>query len=335
MKRIIYTYCFLFFALTVKAQDPHFSQFFASPLTLNPAYTGKFNGNYRVSGNYRNQWPEINNAFITTTGSIDFHLFENRIKNGDVLGVGFMFLSDNSANSAVKFNYASGSLAFHKGMDEDGNKQFSVGLQGTFSNLLINTSKLVFEDQLTTIGFSKPTDELFKQNTLQSSYFDANAGLLFTSYNTENNSNYYIGLSMYHLNKPTLKLTGTNFFLNPRYTLHAGGFYQFSDAVGLHVSGLHSSQGGTTETVVGGAFQLTASNDATNPIYVYAGSWLRLKDALIPYVGLEYANTRLGISYDVNTSSLKTASVNKGGIEISLIFTNQPNTDRPINCPKF
>src|SRR3979411_561727 len=54
-----------------RAQDPGFSQFFASPLTLNPALTGKFNGVVRVAGNYRNQWPTINNAFVTSTISVD------------------------------------------------------------------------------------------------------------------------------------------------------------------------------------------------------------------------------------------------------------------------
>jgi hypothetical protein len=58
-------------------------------------------------------------------------------------------------------------------------------------------------------------------------------------------------------------------------------------------------------------------------------------DAIIPYFGLEYNNTRLGLSYDVTTSSLKTAAINRGGIEISFIYTHQPNTDKPINCPKF
>lgn len=316
------------------AQDPHFSQFFSSPLTLNPAFTGKFNGNYRVAGNYRNQWPEINNAFVTSTASIDFHILQGKIKNNDMFGAGFMFLTDNSANGAVKFNYGSFSTAYHKALDEDGNKTLGVGLQATYSNMVINTNKLVFEDQLTTNGFTKPTDELFKQNVLQSSYFDVNAGVLYNGSSSENN-NYYIGLSMYHLNKPTLQLTGTTFSLNPRITLHAGGYFKFSEAVGLHLSGLHSTQGGTTETIIGGAFELSANADANNPINVFAGSWLRLNDALIPYIGLEYSNTRLGISYDVNTSALKTASISRGGIEISLIYTNQPNTDKPINCPKF
>lgn len=60
------------FIIDAHAQDPHFSQFFASPLTLNPALTGKFDGNLRATGNYRNQWPTINRAFTTTTVSVDF-----------------------------------------------------------------------------------------------------------------------------------------------------------------------------------------------------------------------------------------------------------------------
>ena len=64
MRRIIYVLlCIIYFSPeSVQAQDPAFSQFFASPLTLNPALTGKFNGTLRVAGNYRNQWPQINNA---------------------------------------------------------------------------------------------------------------------------------------------------------------------------------------------------------------------------------------------------------------------------------
>ena len=62
-----------------QAQDPNFSQFFASPLTLNPALTGKFDGVLRVAGNHRNQWPTINNAFITSTASVDFGILKNNL----------------------------------------------------------------------------------------------------------------------------------------------------------------------------------------------------------------------------------------------------------------
>ena len=64
--------------LIIKAQDPNFSQFFASPLTLNPALTGKFDGAVRVAGNYRNQWPTIENAYVTKTVSVDFGLLKKK-----------------------------------------------------------------------------------------------------------------------------------------------------------------------------------------------------------------------------------------------------------------
>ena len=334
MKKIFTIFILTFLGKIAIAQDPHFSQFFASPLTLNPAFTGKFNGNYRLAGNYRNQWPAINNAFITSTASIDFHILQNSIPNNNTFGVGFSFLSDNSANNAVKLNYASVSTAYHKGLDEDGNNQLGIGVQATYANMFINTSNLKFEDQLESTGFTGISKEPFDGATLQSNYFDLNAGILFTGSSNENN-NYYAGISMYHINKPKQKFNNTDYFLNQRITAQAGGYFLVNPNLGIHLSGLYSLQGGANETVIGGTTQIIANPDAASPVSVYAGGWLRLNDAFIPYIGLEFSNARLGISYDVNTSSLKTASISRGGIEISLIYTHQPNTSRPINCPKF
>jgi hypothetical protein len=80
------------------AQDPNFSQFFASPLTLNPAMTGKFDGVYRVAGNYRNQWPTIYKAFTTYTASFDMGILKNRIPEYDQLGVGILGFSDQAGD---------------------------------------------------------------------------------------------------------------------------------------------------------------------------------------------------------------------------------------------
>src|SRR6266516_4793846 len=76
------------------AQDPNFSQFFASPLTLNPALTGKFDGVYRIAINYRNQWPTIFNAFRTYTVSADMGILKNRIPEYDQFGVGVIGFAD-------------------------------------------------------------------------------------------------------------------------------------------------------------------------------------------------------------------------------------------------
>ena len=99
------------------SQDPHFSQFYSSPLTLSPAFTGKFNGDLRVAGNYRNQWPTINRAYQTATLSADFHIMKNYLDFRDTWGVGLMAYTDKSAAGAVNFNYFSVSTAFHKGLD--------------------------------------------------------------------------------------------------------------------------------------------------------------------------------------------------------------------------
>ena len=126
------------------AQDPNFSQFFASPLTLNPALTGKFDGVYRVAGNYRNQWPTINNAFVTKTASIDFGILKNNIPEIDQFGVGIMAFTDRAGNGVLNTNFAAVSVAYHKGLDENGYHQIGAGFQGTFVSKRLGCNKSCF-----------------------------------------------------------------------------------------------------------------------------------------------------------------------------------------------
>src|SRR5258708_32532688 len=114
MKNLILTFILAAaFETAVEAQDPAFSQFFASPLTLNPALTGKFNGVLRVAGNYRNQWPSINNAFVTGTISLDAPIMRNRLPDNDTWGVGIMAMTDRTAGGILNSNFISVSTAYH------------------------------------------------------------------------------------------------------------------------------------------------------------------------------------------------------------------------------
>lgn len=316
------------------AQDPHFSQFSSSPLSLNPALTGKFFGSFRVAGNYRNQWPSINQAFTTSTISLDMNGFRKQLPSNDHLGFGFIGYNDNSASGAVKFNYASFSTAYHKGLDEDGMHSLGLGFQVTYANMLINTAAIQFEDQLTSAGFTGVSTESFNGLTLKSNYLDLNAGILYNGSTSERN-NFYIGVSIYHLNRPKQTFTGSEFLLNPRTTIHAGGYFPISKNANLHFSGLHLFQGAATETMLGGSLQLIANPSIEKPVSLYLGSWVRFQDAIIPSIGVEFNDYRLGFSYDYNSSALKTASQNRGGIELSLIYQFRPSLDKPINCPKF
>ena len=332
--RILFLFLLFFCSLNLSAQDPHFSQFFASPLTLNPAFTGKFDGDLRIAGNYRNQWPTINRAYNTTSFSVDMPIMQSRIDANDTWGVGAMGYSDQSSNSAVKFNYLTLSTAYHKGLDEDGFHQIGAAFQGTFSNMLINVANLKFEDQLTTSGFTGVTTEVFNNTTLQSKYFDLNAGVLYSGSNSYDR-NFYLGVSMYHINRPRQEFTGAYFLLNPRTTIHSGGYFPVGQTSTLHLSGLFSTQAKQHETVIGGTLQFLASSEQEKPTSFYAGSWIRFNDAIIPYIGLEFNDFRLGATYDINTSSLKSASQSRGGMEISLIYIRKPLDSRGLPCPKF
>ncbi|MEO5562612.1 MAG: type IX secretion system membrane protein PorP/SprF, partial [Chitinophagaceae bacterium] len=94
------------------AQDPNFSQFFASPVTMNPALTGKFDGVYRFAANYRNQWPTINNAYTTSTASFDMGILKDRIPDYDQFGIGIMGFTDRAGAGVLTNNFMGVSLAY-------------------------------------------------------------------------------------------------------------------------------------------------------------------------------------------------------------------------------
>lgn len=319
------------------AQDPNFSQFFVSPLTLNPALTGKFDGNYRVAGNYRNQWPTINNAFRTGTVSMDLPIMGNRISEIDRWGVGIMAMNDKSGNGILSNNYLSLSTAYHKGLDEDGYHQLGFGFQGTFAQARMDGTKLNLGDELDVNGtWTNPTQDPLNNVVYNKNYFDLAAGIFYNGATSDYN-NFYFGLSMYHINRPKESFTDALFLLNARFTVQAGGYFPVGETTTLHLSAMNSLQGRARNTLTGGALAFNLNQDDYAPSYLYLGSWYRWGDALIPYLGLEVNDFRFGLSYDVNVSSLRPASNTRGGVEISLIYVRRPGDPnrRKLNCPIF
>ena len=338
MKKILSTLTVCVAMISVAtAQDPNFSQFFASPLTLNPALTGKFDGVYRVAGNFRDQWPTIYNAFVTKTASIDFGILKNRLTDIDQLGVGILAMTDRAGDGVLVTNGAGLSLAYHKGLDENCYHQIGAGFQGTYTNKRLDITKVVFEDELTPLGFVPgTTGEIFTNKQINVSYVDINAGVLYSG-TTNGYNNFYIGASMYHINRPKESFQGGQYLLAARTTLQAGGKIPIGSYNFLHVSAIHSIQAKAHNTVAGGAFSYNVNQNEENPVNVFIGGWYRFNDAAIPYIGLEFSGIHIGATYDANTSSLKPASNTRGGMEISLIYIKKPidPNARKLNCPRF
>lgn len=340
MRKCAFIFIQLCLVCNCYSQDPNFSQFFVSPLTLNPALTGKFNGNLRVAGNYRDQWPEISKAYITSTISLDAPILRSKLSDLDTWGVGVMAMTDRSANGILTGNFVSISTSYHKGIDEDGLHQIGIGFQGSYSNKRLDGTKLNFLDELDENGgWTIPSGEAIDNRQVNTHYFDFAVGALYNG-STDGYNNFYFGASAYHINKPKESFTGDVFYqLNPRVTLNAGGSLPLEDrSRTIYVSALFSKQGGATNVVLGGAAGFLLNGDEDNPTNFYAGAFTRfnnVNDAVIPYLGLEYNGLRFGASYDVNISSLKTASQSKGGIEISLIYIKRPAGYKAIPCPSF
>ncbi|MDZ4795303.1 MAG: PorP/SprF family type IX secretion system membrane protein [Bacteroidota bacterium] len=341
MKKILsaFTVCVVLVSVA-NAQDPNFSQFFASPLTMNPALTGKFDGSFRVAGNYRNQWPTINNAFVTKTASIDFGILKNRLAEIDQFGVGILAVTDRAGDGVLVTNYAGLSLAYHKGLDENGYHQIGVGFQGAYVNKRVDISKVDFEDELTPLGFTGVTSEIFSNNQVNVSYMDINAGILYNG-STNGYNNFYLGASMYHINRPKESFQGGDYLLSPRVTIQAGGKVPVGSYHSFNISTNYSFQAGAKNLMAGGAFSYNASNSDEDPTNVYLGAWTRISstvnDAIIPYIGLEFKSIHIGYTYDINISPLKTASNSRGGNEISLIYIKKPvdPNAKKLNCPRF
>ena len=333
MRKLVVLSVAFFVCVSLQAQDPHFSQFFASPLTLNPAFTGKFDGQFRLAANHRDQWPSIPKAYVTTSASVDFSILKNKVPEGDVFGIGFSGLSDQSADAALKLNYGSASLSYHKALDEDGYNTIGAGFQATYSSAILDFSKLTFEDQLTQNGFTGTTSETLSNGSNQN-YMDVNAGILFSG-SSDGTNNYYLGASVYHINRPNLSFIDKVWNLSPRFTAHGGGSFPISEMLSINTSAIYQLQNKASEALIGAALSANVNNDAQNPTRVYVGSWIRFKDAIIPYIGLEIGGLRFGASYDINTSNLKAATASRGGSEFSLIYIKKAAQTKGIPCPKF
>ncbi len=315
------------------AQDPHFSQFFASPLTINPANTGNFSGTIRAALNSRTQLPEFNNPYATKTLSIDAPVLKKYIKEDDKLSLGLLILSDQSGNKLLNDNNIAASVSYSKALDENANHSIALGFQVNYSMYRFDPLKANFEDQLTAGGFTGTSAEMILGNNFTKNTTDVNAGILYTGSTSDNNI-FYVGASYYHFAKPTVGFITPTYFTNSRINIHGGAYFSLSDAASLHTSFQYQKQGETNELLVGGAFSYYLGTE--NGLELYAGLWSRVKESMIPYVGLEWKHIRAGFTYDIAAGTTLASSRFYQSSEFSLIYIlDNKSKAFKLRCPKF
>jgi type IX secretion system PorP/SprF family membrane protein len=325
----------LFFVINHSlAQDVHFSQYYFSPLTLNPANTGNFKGDYRFFGNYRSQWREISRAYNTFSAGGDMNFYP---KNINVSG-GMLFLNDKSGgNLSVTKILPSGAIhkkiagfRLHAGMQAGIVIKSIDFYANSFPNQL-NWNKGKFDNTL-------PNNET---NVVQRhTYFDLNMGFnatrKFGKFEPE------IGFAMFHLTKPKDSFLSNDNRLPVRQAYNFGLSYYLDKAIVLRAHTLIGYTTKASDWVSGVNVEYILSQGVFFTNSVFAGFMWRdgLKrntDAGIVTAGLNYSHYTIGFSYDINTSQLKTSTGGKGAFEIAFIYRakNTRLTKKIIPCERY
>ena len=323
MRKIFWGFMMLC-AYVAQAQDPHFSQYYANPLYLNPAFAGSERCP-RFIMNYRNQFPAFG-AYQTYSASFD--QYSPALRGG----LGLMVMRDDAGSGTLTTTEASGIYSHHLKVS----RKFSIlaGFQATFRQRALNWGDFTFPDQIDPFyGFVLPTSEVPPGSTTNN-HFDLSMGLIGYT------KNFFFGLAAHHLTQPN-EAFFTESKLPFKFTAHMGA------NIAISKKRLHNSiqnylipnlvfqnQGPFTQVTYGLAF-------ARNGIA--AGLGLRQNsvniDALIITLGFLPENTpwRIGYSYDYTISEFSNAG--GGAHEVSLAYQFPCKVKRKrietIKCPKF
>ncbi len=337
----IYTILFSFFFISIlsvqlEGQDAHFSQFYISPLTLNPALTGMKNGDIRVAANYRRQWSSISAPFQTMSLAADYNLLGGKIGD-NLMGVGLVIFNDKAGSAGLRRTKIATSLGYSQNLGIDGT-YISVGVEAGITQQKLDPTKLLFENQFdgeNLNGQIGSGEELINNSSWN---YDLTAGLAW-SYAPDSYTSFYLGGAISHLNRPNKSFyDGEPDLLDMKYTFYAGAEFRISGYVSAIPRAVLLKQGSHSELNFGGYIKLNLNEPRSeNPFFMSVGGMYRLKDAIIPMVRIDYGPIAIGLSYDINVSSLSVASNAQGGMELSFVYKgNSGGKDiSPIPCPTF
>ncbi len=331
MKRIQISLLILFCAIgpaRLFAQiDPHFSQYYAYPLWLNPALTGVMNGDLRITGNFRSQWGSIQNPYSSTALSADF-------RPTSKVGVGLNLINQSAGNAGFNYLAGYGSASYNIIVSNDSYQHINFGLQAGFINQRFNMDKFQFGSQYDpATGYNPALPSLENFNSTNTTVFDANAGVFYYDGNPLKLANIFGGFSVNHLapaKDAFAAKAGANIPI--RYDVHGGVRLQVAEHFSVTPHGLFVRQQKNQIIALGAYSQFML----TNGDGLILGALYRVNDAAVATAGYSLGNLVFGASYDVNSSSLNRATQGFGGLELSLNYVFRKRVQAPEEvCPRL
>ena len=333
IKRIEIVVLFLVLTTTVKAQDIHYAQYNYSPLNLGGAASSLMNADLRIAANNRRQWNSVTIPYQTFSIGAEEKLnyFSDQLNN---FTGGILINQDKAGDGAYRTMNCYFSMGYQYAITKDSTSWIALAVSPGFSQKNIDFNKLTFDNQYLGDLFNPmaPTGENPSNSRL--SYFDMGASFLF--HQLKNNQHFYLIYQNRHLNRANQNFYSSTIFKQSIYhQIVVGDYIHNANGLTYFPSISFSKQNRFLECVIGAEVMLPSAQKNQSLV---GGLHYRLKDAIIPSIAINYNKFRVGLSYDINISSLKTASHSKGGAEISIIYQTLQIKAKPQQktiCPIY
>lgn len=321
--------------------DIHFSQFYESSILRNPALTGVFSEDYKVSAIYRNQWSSISNPFETALVSAESRVLVTRDAT-DFFSFGMVAYYDKAGSIDRKIMCLYPAVNYNKSMEDEHNSFLSVGFTGGYMQYSFDPSKATFNNQYQNNVFNpnNPSGETLPNSKV--SLWDLGAGINFnSSMGQSNDMTYVIGVSGYHFTQPKNSYyKDPSIVMDMRWNMNAALSGRIDENFAFQLQANYAMQGAFTELIGGGMIGWNRVVEGEQPSFsLFLGAFYRLQDAIIPVVKMRYKDYAFGVSYDVNVSTLKAASSMRGGYEVTVfktgLFKAEDRPEQKVLCPNF
>ncbi len=310
------------------AQDVHFSQLTEMPLLLNPANAGLSN-KMRAIINFKDQWNSVSTTPYRTFNVSGDMLFLKRA-NGSHLGAGLNVFSDKAGEGQM--GTTSGQLHLSGVLAANDKNLISLGLFGGMAQRSLTYGNLNWDRQYDGMTFDggRPSGEL--QNFGNHTYADFGVGMAWFygkghgTLSSNNGASFTAGFALHHINKPEYSFYGGGQRLPMKFVAHGNAEIGLKNRnLVLEPSYIVLVQGGHHEINAGMMFKYLMQDasrytDRKKPAAFALGAYYRYADAAVLAAAYEFNGFRLGMSYDLNLSDLKTASKARGGFEVSLRY---------------
>jgi type IX secretion system PorP/SprF family membrane protein len=331
IKRTVLT-CASFLSVLSSAfsQDIHNSELNTIPLSINPAFTGMFNGDARASILYRSGWASVTVPYVIYGASFDMPIYSD--KKGNYLAGGLQGVKALATDGNLSNFSAIASIAYHKIFRKAKSKKnnygdvLSIGLQAGYNQADINLNTMYFNSP----GYNTYLYRLGFGNVVN--YYSINTGISYT-HSVGTRFNYTIGLSGYNLNQPgepVRKQEYKNLGIDTRYIVAIGADWRVSNRFTLRPAILFQSESNATYRILGSELKYGLKHNTTS---VFIGGWYRTGDMLMVTSGVDFNGWRVGIGYDYNYSKLNTESNGQGGFNMSVRYIVHNQKPRKNGLP--